>query len=89
MEKGSGRLGRREEKGGPGQGGVFLLNHIPAHHNLQQYSLVLIRFRPSRSSPAKHLFNPKKMFNNNWLGRKNSTADGSLIHKASRKALMM
>lgn len=69
-----GRMGWRRGVGGWEKGGrtrgrvVFSLHHIPTHHNLQQHRLVLIHFRRSRSSPAKHLFNPKKTFNNTGSG---------------------
>lgn len=59
-----GRMGWRRGVGGWEKGGrtrgrvVFLLHH----------GMVLIHFRRSRSSPAKHLFNPKTTFNNTGSG---------------------
>lgn len=61
MEKGSRRLGERRED--QGEGGVF----APPYSNASVVWF-LIHFRRSRSSPAKHLFNPKTTFNNTGSG---------------------
>ena len=45
-----------------GGGLLFLFHHIPTHHSLKQYGLVLIHFRLSKSSPAKHLSNAASVF---------------------------
>lgn len=47
------------------EGRLFLFHYIPTHHSLQHYGLVLIHFRLSKSSPAKHLsskFNAVSVF---------------------------
>lgn len=68
-----------------GRGGVlFLFHHIPTHHSLKPYGLVLIHFRLSKSGTAKRLFESKENVQLPLADTQERIANSSLMQSNSQ-----